>query len=154
MAGLRLVCRRYPKLKVYIPALKEYRQFEGGILDVDESDPAYEALKDVGTKRPYIDVRKITGELTDGGNAVTTPVKNAAAFVCEVCNPPQTFESEAELAAHTAEFHTAPPILGEDGRDTPATEPKPAPPAVRQGTVTTRGSRSRKGSRGRAKAKP
>ena len=145
MPGLRLVSRRYPKLKIYIKELKQYRQFEGGILDVDEADPAYESLKKVGTSRPYIDVRKITGELTEGGHIVTKPVKDAAAFVCEVCNPPTTFGSAAELAAHTAEFHTARPILGVEGQDVPATEPRPAP-RVRQGTATTRGTTIKKGS--------
>ena len=135
MPGLRLTTTRYPKYKIYVPALRSYRQFEGGLLDLDESDPAFEHVKAIATAKPFITVRAITGE-TPGGNTASVQVKSAAAFVCEACNPAQPFDTEAELAVHTAALHAVRPILAEDGSDTAATDARP--PRVRQGVSGTR----------------
>lgn len=141
---LRLTSRRYPKLKVYIPAIKEYRQFEGGALDVADDDPALEALKEWAAARPAISIRTVTGA-TPEGRPVTTEIKSSAEFICEACSPAQVFGTESALNAHTAELHTNRPIVNpETGEDTPQTEPAPA--RVRQGPSTTRGTRSAKGS--------
>jgi hypothetical protein len=138
---LRLISRNYPALKLYIPASRRYARFEGGILDLDESDPDFEAIKKRAIARPDIEIRNFD-RTTAAGRPDSSEVKAAADFICNACNPPQPFDSEAELAAHTAALHTARPILGDEGQDTPQTDAKPTPPVrVRQGTVTSRGSR-------------
>jgi hypothetical protein len=133
----RLISRRYPKLKIWIPSIEEYRQLEGGVLDIADDDPALDELKAKAAKSPHLEIRKVTGSTAEG-RPTTTTIKGAGEFVCDACNPPAVFDDEAGLADHTAELHAARPVLGEDGSDTAATDR----PAVRQGTVTSRGSRS------------
>lgn len=134
---IRIVSRQYPKLKIWLPELQQFRQLEGGQLTVADDDPGLAELKAIAARKPYLEIRKVTGTTAEG-NAISTVVKPAGDNICEACNPPVAFGSEAELAEHTADLHTDAPTLGADGEDTPATDR----PTVRRGTVTSAGSRA------------
>lgn len=51
---------------------------------------------------------------------IAREVKARAGYSCDVCAPVQTFGSEADLAQHARDLHTAPPELDADGNEVAA----------------------------------
>lgn len=49
--------------------------------------------------------------------SVEQEVKSRAGFACDVCQPVQTFGSEADLAAHVTLLHTQPPAMDAEGNE-------------------------------------
>lgn len=126
---VRLLCTRYPKLRIHLPKAGGYIQFEGGYVDIAADDPAYDEKLERAKANPNVSIAK-----AGAAKGTQETIKTAGEFVCDICNPAQNFATAEKLAEHTADLHTAAPVLGEDGSDTPATDRRPR---VRQGTSTT-----------------
>lgn len=152
---------KYPHIRVWIPELKQYRVFKAGRLDIDESDPAFEAIMKWAAARSFVTVHETvlrcsdcnepfaggmakarfarhnnekhegTAEIVDAGGQKR--VKVSVPFACDICQPPQAFENDEQLAEHAAAFHAT----GDE------TEGPSRQPAVRQGVTTSGGVRKR-----------
>src|SRR3990170_6136848 len=103
MAGtVTLLCDDYPYLRILAPD-GSYRQFQGGKLEIEKDDLAYDAVMGVAVKMPSI---RILSPATSRAEA-RREVKASAEFACDVCSPAQTFPDAEALAEHTQMLHTA-----------------------------------------------
>lgn len=86
----------------------------------------------------------VKAQEVEAASVIQREIKARAGFVCDVCQPVQTFGSEDDLAVHVAALHTQPPELddegntvgGDDGGGRRPGEVDPAPaPAARRSTT-------------------
>lgn len=131
----KLVNTVYPFEKIYVPELKEYRQFQGGLLELDGDDKAYDFLVEHAKKDPNVSIHgasaKLEGEAGEP-EAIVQQKGAAGPFVCDVCVPPQGFGSAEALAEHNLALHANKPVIDDSGNVKEAPKAK-----VTQGAAKT-----------------
>lgn len=117
MASTLLLNTQHPRLGIFVPALREYRRFDAGRLEIAVDDPAHDFVLERAKKRSDITiVGTVEGE---DGQVRQQAIKTAAdpALTCSICVPAQTFKNAGLLTLHNKQLHVAAPDLDREGNE-------------------------------------